>query len=305
MLGAHKKRPTKYWLLPSLLLLGLIIVLAVLSRGHQLPLLSPDGIVAQKQKNLMLFAAFLSLFVVIPVYAMTFGIAWKYRASNKTSSYAPDWDHDSKAETIWWLIPLILITILCVVTWRSSHDLDPFKPLASNTKPLTIQVVALEWRWLFIYPEQEIATINYVQFPEKTPVIFKITADAPMNSFWIPSLGGQMYAMSGMSSDLNLMTNKIGKYNGVSANISGAGFSGMKFVAESSTTTDFDEWVEETRLTKENLDLNTYHALAKPSKNTETRSFNLVDNDLYNEIIMKFMGHGMNTESTNMHKGTE
>ena len=132
----------------------------------------------------------LSLIVVIPVYIMLFLFAWKYREGNTKAKYSPDWDHSALLETIWWTVPLLLITILSVVTWNSSHDLDPFRPLNSSVKPVKIQVVALQWKWLFIYPEQNIASVNYVEFPVNTPVDFEITADAPMNSFWIPQVGG-------------------------------------------------------------------------------------------------------------------
>ena len=160
------------------------------------------------------------------------------------AKHAPDWEHNYIAEYCWWGVPIVIIVILAVTTWKSSHDLNPFKPIESEKKPLAIQVVALHWKWLFIYPEQGIATVNFVQFPEKTPINFEITSDAPMNSFWIPQLGGQIYAMPAMRSKLHLIANEIGSFRGVSANISGKGFAGMTFTAKSSSEEDFDAWVQ-------------------------------------------------------------
>ena len=177
----------------------------------------------------MIFAALLSLVVVIPVFAMTIYIVWRYRESNQKAKYSPDWDHNSKVETIWWLIPTLLIVVLSVVTWNSSHSLDPFKPIKSSVKPLRVQVIALQWKWLFIYPEQGVASTNILELPVDRPINFEVTADAPMNSFWIPQLGGQIYAMAGMSTQLHLMASEAGTYAGASANLSGKGFAKMKF----------------------------------------------------------------------------
>src|SRR5688572_21939694 len=180
-------------------------VLTWLVLGANVAVLEPAGSIAERQRGLIIFASLLSLIVVVPVFALTFYIAWKYRASNKKAKYTPDWDHHTGIEALWWAIPLALITILSVITYKTSHELDPFRPIASDKKPLTVQVVALQWKWLFIYPEQNIASVNFVQFPEDRPVNFQITSDAPMNSFWIPQLGGQMYAMSGMNTKLHLI----------------------------------------------------------------------------------------------------
>ncbi len=306
MLGDKRKSSGKYWLILALLFVGVITLLYLLIRTHNVAILAPQGLIARKERNLLLFGAILSLLVVIPVYIMTFTIAWKYRASNKQASYTPDWDHDVKIETVWWLIPLALITVLSVVTWNSSHDLDPFKPLNSSTKPITIQVVALQWRWLFIYPQQGIASLNYVQFPEKTPVNFEITADAPMNSFWIPELGGQMYAMSGMSTKLHLIADQVGEFKGSSANISGSGFAGMKFIAQSRKANDFAKWVDTIRSSGSGLDMDSYLEVAKPSNDTTITSFNLFDHGLYSKIVMKFMEPTSGqTQQTHMYRGVE
>jgi cytochrome o ubiquinol oxidase subunit 2 len=225
-----------------LVVLGLAAVaVAVIYLGSvNIPVLQPRGIVGQKERDLMYISLLLSLIVVVPVFVMLFIFSWKYREGNlKPKKYQPDWDGSRLYESVWWSIPFALIAVLAVITWSSSHDLDPFKPLSAQAPPLEVQVVALDWKWLFIYPKQSIATVNFVEFPVNTPVDFKITSDAPMNSFWIPQLGSQIYAMPGMSTQLHLMAGKAGSYNGKSANISGKGFAGMTFTAKAASNDDF------------------------------------------------------------------
>ncbi len=251
--------------------------------------LNPKGIIALEERDLIVIATVLMLVVVIPVFVMTFAICWKYRASKKDAEYAPNWDNDILAETIWWGFPCLIILILSIVTWFSTKALDPFKPLESDITPIQIQVVALDWKWLFIYPEQKIATVNYFQFPELTPVNFEITSDAPMNSFWIPQLGGQIYAMPGMRSKLHLMADEAGDYRGSSANISGYGFAGMVFTAKATKQADFDKWVQSVKQSAPPLGLNEYISLAKPSSYNPEASYTLKDDDLYDQIIMKYL----------------
>ena len=196
--------------------------------------LDPKGFIAFEERDLLYITALLMLTVVVPVLVLAVVICWKYRAGNKKAKYEPEWDKSWALELVWWGFPCIIVALLSVLTVKSCLDLDPFKPLESDVKPLKIQVVALQWKWLFIYPEQKIATINFVQFPEKTPINFELTADAPMNSFWIPQLGGQIYAMPGMSTKLHLIANEAGSYRGSSSNISGNGFAGMIFTAKKS-----------------------------------------------------------------------
>ena len=282
-----------------LALAGLLVVSALLVTWflatHHVAILSPKGIVASRERGLMALALGLAVIVVIPVFAMLFGFAWKYRAGNKKADYRPEWGTHKVAEAIWWGIPILIIGILSATTWTSSHSLDPPKALASTKNPLTIQVIALEWKWLFIYPDQEVASINEVVFPEQTPVRFQITSDAPMNSFWIPELGGQIYAMTGMTTQLNLMADHIGDFPGVSANISGEGFAGMKFTARSVSTNDFDVWVDSIHATHEQnghrggLDQELYTKLAQPSKYNAVERFALHDTALYDSVLAKYM----------------
>jgi cytochrome o ubiquinol oxidase subunit II len=278
-------------ILGLLLAFGIILLFALLIRGNNVAIFNPKGIIATKQRNLIVTTVLLSLIVVIPVYIMVFTIALKYRETNKKAKYTPDWDHSRLLETVWWGVPCAIILVLAVITWNSSHDLDPFKALKSDKKPLTVQVVALQWKWLFIYPEQHIASVNFMQLPEDTPINFEITSDAPMNSFWIPQLGGQVYAMSGMSTKLHLMADEPGDYSGVSANVSGEGFAGMKFIARAGSQTDFDQWVAATRQTQNPLGSAEYEELAKPSQNSPPIYYSSYEDGLYNTIIMKYMGH--------------
>jgi cytochrome o ubiquinol oxidase subunit 2 len=294
----RKHRPLLF-LLP---VIGLVLVGAALVWGTNVAVLNPKGSIARDQFELIIFTSLLSLVVVIPVFLLTFYISWKYRASKK-ATYQPEWDRNRLIEAIWWLIPLILITILAVITWVTTHKLDPFKPLESDKKPLTVQVVALEWKWLFIYPEQNIASVNEVAFPVDTPVNFRITSDAPMNSFWIPQLGGQIYAMAGMQTKLHLMADTVGVYNGASANLSGGGFADMKFKARALTSGDFNAWVKQVKASQQELTMSAYESLAAASKNNPVRYYSSRDERLYDTVIMKYMTPGMHEDNDEHQEG--
>ena len=268
---------------------GGVLLAAWYLHGTTIAVLDPKGPVALQERNLIMLAGILSLIVVIPVFALTFGFAWRYREGNTKAKYSPELDHSRVAETIWWLIPSALILTLSIVAWNSSHQLDPFKPLASSTPPITIQVVALDWKWLFIYPQQHIATVNFFQFPKQTPVNFEVTSDAPMNSFWIPQLGGQIYAMPGMSTQLHLMASENGSFNGSSANISGSGFAGMTFTATSSSQVDFNRWVDSVRRSPSSLTAAAYSKLAQPSTSNAVAYYAADDAGLYDSVINKYM----------------
>lgn len=280
--------------IPFLLAVTIIALAVWYLRGVNIPVMQPHGVVGQKERNLMVFTVLLGLLIIVPVFAMTIVIAWRYREGNTKArpKYMPDWDRHRLAEFTWWAIPLVIIAILSVVTWTSTHALDPWKPLASTEKTLKIQVVSLDWKWLFIYPEQRIATVNFVQFPANTPVDFEITSDSVMNSFWIPQLGSQMYSMPGMSTHVHLAADRNGDYNGSSANISGEGFAGMKFVARASSTADFERWAQSIARKESKLTNETYAELAKPSKNNARASYALADKNLYGTVVMKYMMPG-------------
>jgi cytochrome o ubiquinol oxidase subunit 2 len=268
---------------------SLIVSVFYLSQAS-IPVLQPQGVIASKERTLIIITVVLGMFVVVPVFIMLFVIAWKYRAGNIKAKYTPEVSGSRKLETLWWVIPCMIILILAIITGISTHDLDPYKPIVSSVKPVNVQVVALDWKWLFIYPDLGVATVNYLPLPVHTPIHFTITSDAPMNSFWIPSLGGQVYAMSGMSTQLNLMADSIGSYNGVSANISGAGFAGMKFIAQSMSSSDFNLWVHATLASSNILTFDTYtNTLVQESQNNKPTNYALLDNTIYNKVQMKYM----------------
>jgi cytochrome o ubiquinol oxidase subunit 2 len=275
--------------LVSLLCLGAIALSALYIGTHEIAVLEPKGMIGEKERELIITASLLMLIVVLPVLILTWAFAWKYREGNEKAKHAPDWEHNYIAEYCWWGVPVVIIVILAVTTWKSSHDLNPFKPIASENKPLSIQVVALNWKWLFLYPELGIASVNFVQFPKNTPLNFEITSDAPMNSFWIPQLGGQIYAMPAMRSKLHLIANEEGSFRGMSANISGTGFSGMRFTAKSTTAEEFNQWVVQVKNSTKHLDLNTYNQLVEPSEYDPPAYYKLMQEDLFDRILMKYM----------------
>lgn len=271
---------------------GVLLAAGIYLYNTNIPVLEPKGQVGAQELHLIVIGLLLSVIVVVPVFTMLFMFSWKYRESNKKAKYQPDFEHSRKLETVWWAIPSAIIVVLSVITWRSSHALDPYKPLSSKTKAMTIQVVALDWRWLFIYPEQGIATVNFVEFPVNTPVNFKITSDAPMNSFWIPQLGGQIYAMPGMSTQLYLMASKAGNYDGRSANISGSGFANMQFTAEATSQNSFNRWLEIAKRSPLKLTQSSYNQLAKPIQSSSVYFYASVSPNLYASIINKYMAPG-------------
>lgn len=271
-----------------LLSLAVIVLSVVYLSSINIAVLYPKGMIALKERNLFIIITLIMLIVVVPVFILTWVISWKYREGNK-AKYTPDWDKHLLSESIWWGLPCAIVLVMGILVWKSTHELDPFKPLASNKKPVRVQVVALQWKWLFIYPEQRIATVNFLQFPEQTPINFEVTADAPMNSFWIPELAGQIYAMPGMSTKLHLIANEEGDFRGSSANLSGSGFAGMKFIAKASSQAAFYKWVESVKQSSNLLNLREYHELVEPSENNAVASYVLQKEDLYDWIVMKYM----------------
>ncbi|AOE63972.1 ubiquinol oxidase subunit II [Pseudomonas corrugata] len=272
-------------------LLGLLPLLGTLLLGGcNMTLLDPKGQVGLDERNLIITATLLMLLVVVPVIVMTFLFAWKYRASNTKAVYTPKWSHSTKIEAAVWTIPVLIIIALGYVTYKSTHALDPYRPLESDVKPITIEVVSMDWKWLFIYPEQGIATVNKIVFPAHTPINFKVTSDTVMNSFFIPGLGGQIYAMAGMQTKLHLIANQNAELEGISANYSGAGFTGMKFKAIATTQEDFDAWVNDVKKAPKQLEKAEYEALSKPSQNNPVELYSAVTPNLFQTIIDKYEG---------------
>lgn len=271
----------------------------LLAGCKHMSLLDPKGTIALAEMRLLVDAVLLMLIVVIPVILMALIISWYYRASNEKADYRPTWCHSNKIEIVCWGVPIVIIVILAIMTWNSTHALDPYKPLKIEGKePVEIQVVALDWRWLFIYPKQGIATVNYFHIPVNTPIALEITADAPMNSIEIPRLAGQIYAMPAMKTQLHLDATSAGTYGGFSANYSGDGFAGMKFDVVAESDDAFKQWVAKAKSTNNDLSLARYKKLAQKSTDTKQQTFSSVEDRLFNYIIVQYMvpnGTKMNT----------
>ncbi|WP_319783010.1 ubiquinol oxidase subunit II [Oceanisphaera sp. IT1-181] len=262
----------------------------LLLAGCQGGVLDPKGQVGVDEKHLIVVATLLMLIVVVPVIFMTLFFAWKYREGRTQEIYAPKWSHSTKIELVVWIIPIIIVVILGVITWRSTHDLDPYKPLVHEKDHITVEVVSLNWKWLFIYPELGVASVNELAFPTDVPVEFKITSDTTMNSFFIPQLGGQIYSMAGMETKLHLIANEAGTYDGYSANYSGEGFSGMQFKAIATPDeAGFDAWVNKLKQSSDTLSPATYAQLAKPSENNPVQYYGQVSSGMFHHILHQFM----------------
>jgi cytochrome o ubiquinol oxidase subunit 2 len=264
--------------------LGLVLLLS----GCNLDVLDPKGSVGLAERNLIATSTWAMLIVVIPVIVLTLWFAWRYRASNTHAEYRPNWSHSTGIEIAVWTIPTLIILFLGVLTWKSTHELDPYRPLESSVKPINVEVVALDWKWLFIYPDLGIATVNQLAFPVGTPVNFNITSDSVMNSFFIPQLGGQIYAMAGMQTRLHLIADEAGDYAGTSANFSGKGFSDMKFRAIASSPEEFNAWVAKVRASSDRLDMNRYHVVSQPDEKAPVTYFSSVDPKLFHNIIARY-----------------
>ena len=262
--------------------------------GCNAVVLAPSGDIAARQRDLLVFSTGLMLLIIIPVIALVVLFAWKYRHSTKKATYKPDWDHSTYLEVAIWGAPLLIIICLGAVTWAGTHLLDPYRPLdriskgqpvAETVQPLQVNVVALDWKWLFIYPEYGIATVNELAAPVDRPIQFTITASSVMNSFYIPALAGQIYAMPGMQTTLHGVINKPGEYKGFSANYSGAGFSGMRFAFHGLSDDGFDQWIAKVKSDSQSLNRADYTKLAAPSENTPVIHYGSVDDGLFHAIV--------------------
>lgn len=273
--------------------LTVLLCLALALSGCNLVVLAPAGDIAAQQRDLVVVSTVLMLLIIVPVMALTVFFAWRYRAGNRQARYEPDWDHSTHLELVIWAVPLLIIICLGAVTWMGTHLLDPYRPLGRvaegrpvdrQVEPLVVEVAALDWKWLFIYPEYGIATVNEMAAPVDRPIRFRLTSTSVMNSFYIPALAGQIYAMPGMETTLHGVINKPGEYAGFSANYSGDGFSGMRFAFHGQSQADFDAWVGAVRQAGGSLDRAAYLELAKPSENEAARRYATVEPQLFRLI---------------------
>ena len=247
--------------------------------------LDPQGPIASAQLLLLLNSTEIMLVVVIPVILATLGFAWWYRSSNPRASRAWDENYEGRIEFVTWSIPALIVILLAGVIWIGSHQLDPRAPIPADAKPLRVEVVALDWKWLFIYPDQGVAAVNQLVVPVATPIEFRLTSATVMNSFFIPQLGSQIYTMGGMTTHLNLLADAPGEYPGFSANFSGDGFAEMRFIAKAVPAGDFGAWVTQVRGAGSALDDATYAQLAKPSKAVPPITYRSVEPNLFERII--------------------
>ena len=278
-----------------------LLPLVALLGGCNFVVLNPSGDVAIQQRDLVVISTVLMLLIIVPVMALIVLFAWRYRHSNDAARYEPDWDHSTQLELVIWTAPLLIIICLGALTWMGTHLLDPYRPIEriasgrpvpQQAKPLDVNVVALDWKWLFIYPEYGIATVNELAAPVDRPIQFSITSSSVMNSFFIPALAGQIYAMPGMETKLHAVINKAGAYQGFSANYSGAGFSGMRFTFHGLASDAFDRWVASVKAGGAALDRSAYLQLERPSENVPVRHYGTVDPTLYKAILNRCVEPG-------------
>ncbi len=288
------KRITRYCAFGVIFLL-LITLFILLARNSNVQLLNPQGYIADQQSVILHAVLIIGFLIAFSLIGTVFFVAFRYREGNAQATYDPNWSVNKRMATVWWGAPLAAILVISGFVWGTAHALDQFKPIQSTAKPMTIQVVALRWKWLFIYPQQHIASVNFLEVPVNTPLALRLTSDAPVNSFWIPSLGGQIYTMPGMVSQLHLLTNKTGDFPGSPAQISGSGFATMRFVTRSVSHQDFTAWVQSVKHSHNTLDSPTYNALAQPSSDYPPTFYTLADANLFDEILMKFMAPGQQT----------
>jgi len=281
--------PTK-----SLLTRALVLSASTALAGCDWIVMKPHGDIAEQQANLIVTSTLLMLLIIVPVIALTLFFAFRYRQSNPDATYAPDWDHSTRLELVIWGAPLLIIIALGAITWISTHKLDPFrpldrisedKPLAADVKPLEVYAVSMDWKWLFIYPEQGIATVNELAAPVDRPIHFRFTSTSVMNTFYVPALAGMIYTMPGMETQLHAVINKAGVYDGISGHYSGAGFSDMRFKFHGLSNEEFASWVGENKAGGQALTREGYLQLEKPSTKEPVQRFASVEPGLWGAIV--------------------
>ncbi len=271
----------------------------------------PAGDVALQQRDLVVFSTALMLLIVVPVIGLVGLFAWRYRATNEDATYEPDWDHSSQLELLIWAAPLLIVICLGAVTWTATHLLDPYrpisrlaagKPLVANVKPLEVEVIALDWKWMFVYPQYGIATVNELAAPIDRPIHFRITSSSVMNAFYVPTLAGMIYAMPSMETQLNAVINKPGNYEGFSSNYSGAGFSGMRFRFHGLNDADFAAWIARNKAAGATLTRADYLKLEKPSEKVPVMRFANVDPGIFSAVVNQCIRPGTTCMSDMMKK---
>jgi cytochrome o ubiquinol oxidase subunit 2 len=288
-----------------------LILIALASSGaaaflggcSQMLLLDPKGPIGEAERFVIIAAFVLMLIVVLPVFVMVFWFTRRYRASNQKAAYRPKWSYSAKIDLAMWLVPLAIVTALGILSWNNTFSLDPFKPIESGVKPINIEVVSLDWKWLFIYPDYDIAMVNQLVFPAKVPLSFRLTSATVLTSFFIPQLGSQIYAMAGRQSRLHLMADEPGTYAGHNQQFSGRGYADMHFKAIATSREQFEAWVQKVRQSPDKLDAARYEELAKPSAGYPVTYFSAVKAALFDEIVRKFLSSGAASAAVNKDSG--
>ena len=283
----HRWGPPLWVILPGIVLF--VLLLRFLMQGKNIALFDSGGVIAQQQRSLIIYTVAILLVIAVPAFSLLYFTAWKFRESNTKAKRA---DHTQRRKLVTaciWLAPITIMLVLAAHMWPATYKLVPQKAIASNAQPLTIQVISMRWKWLFLYPDQQIATVNFVQIPVNRPVEFELTADeAPMSSFWIPNLGGQLYSMTSHVNRLNLMATSTGDYPGSTSEINGVGFAGMKFTARASSTADFDTWVQGIKQSPSVLSNQTYQTILIPSQNNPIAYYSSYEPNLYGNVLAKY-----------------
>ena len=266
---------------------GLAAGIALLTASCDRGLLNPVGPVGSAEKLILINSTAIMLAIIIPTIVATIAFAWWFRRGNSKATYRPDWEYSGAIEMVVWSIPALTIMLLGGIAWIGSHDLEPSKPLASSVKPLKVEVVSLDWKWLFIYPDQGIASVNQLVVPAGTPINFRLTSATVWNSFFVPQFGTMIYTMPRMTTRLNLQADRQGVYDGLSSHYSGDGFSGMRFKVHAVAPEQFNAWVQETRGKGPILDGRGYKELSRPSSYVKPTTFGTVVPGLFDAIAAK------------------
>lgn len=279
-------RPYIRMLTPVLFLLMAVMLSGC---GEQFIVLDPKGPIGESQKDLIYISTILCAVVIVPVLILTAVIVWRYRDKPASkASYKPNWEHSTKLEITWWSIPIVIILILAVITVKYTYALEPSKPIESEKEAITIQVTSLDWKWLFNYPDEGIATVNYIKIPEDVPVKFQLTSDTAMNSFWVPQLGGQIYSMSGMAMTLFLQADEQGSYFGSGANFNGKDFAQMTFKVDAVTDEDYNAWIDEVKATSPALTTEGFEKLTEPGS-SGVQLFSSFPEGLFEKIVTQYV----------------
>ena len=290
----------------KLLSIGLasLCVAVFLSGCSQTLLFDPKGPIGDTERLVIIVSFALMLIVVIPVFIMAIWFPWKYRASNTKAPYEPKWSHSTKIESVVWLVPAVIVTVLGIIVWKTTHQLDPHKPIETGVKPIIIEAISLDWKWLFIYPDQQIATVNQIVFPANVPLSFKLTSATVMTSFFIPQLGSQIYAMAGMQTQLHLLADEPGTYAGQNQQFSGDGYADMNFKALAVSQGEFESWISKIRQSPDKLDMGRYQELEEPSRDNPVTYFSTIAPNLFEHILGKY-NKAMNMDPDAMKKKRE